>query len=206
MTDFINLFSEQLIATSFAEWCAVILAISYLLLAVKESIWCWPAAFVSTSIYAVLFYDVSLYMESLLNLYYLLMALYGFYQWRYNKQGETVKPIIQWRLKTHLVLIVSLSLVATFNAYLLEKYTDQTLPYLDSFTTWFAVVVTYMVAQKVLENWHYWMVINSASIYMYFQKGFALTVVLLVSYLVIAVFGWLKWRQHLKQQSLALNA
>ncbi|TQV85570.1 nicotinamide riboside transporter PnuC [Aliikangiella coralliicola] len=196
MTEFFSLFFEQIIATSIWEWCAVILAIAYILLAVKESLWCWPAAFVSTAIYAILFFDVNLYMESLLNLYYLVMAIYGWYMWRFKTQGESVKPVVKWSLKVHLLLIAGISLLVFVSGFFLSEYTNQDFAYLDSFTTWFAVVTTYMVAQKVLENWLYWIVIDSISIYLYVQKGFALTAVLFFGYLVIAIFGWLKWKQH----------
>ena len=79
MSNFLETFGQQIAATSVWEWLAVALAIAYLLLAIKENIWCWAAAFFSTAIYTVLFFDVNLFMESLLNIYYLLMAVYGFY-------------------------------------------------------------------------------------------------------------------------------
>lgn len=203
MNDFLNLFLKQLSDTSNMEWVAVIFAVAYLLLAVKESIWCWPAAFISTAIYTVLFFDVNLYMESFLNIYYLLMAIYGWYQWRYETQGEAVKPVIVWSLKFNASLIITISFLVLLSGFLLEKYSNQDFAYIDSFTTWFAVVTTYMVTKKVLENWLYWIVIDSVSIYLYIQKGFALTSILFVSYLIIAVYGWLKWKQHYHNQSLS---
>jgi len=196
MSEFVDLFIQQLIATSLWEWTAVIFAIIYLLLAIKENIWCWPAALVSTSIYAILFFDVNLYMESLLNLYYLIMAVYGWYLWRYKKGGEKVKPVIKWSLKTHGLLIIAISGLILISGLFLENYTNQDFAYIDSFTTWFAVITTYMVAQKVLENWIYWIAINSVSVYLYIQKDFALTAVLFVSYIFLAVWGWQKWKQH----------
>ncbi|WP_444995915.1 nicotinamide riboside transporter PnuC [Aliikangiella sp. IMCC44359] len=191
---------QQLVATSVAEWVAVLLAIAYLIFAIKESVWCWPAAFFSTAIYSVLFFDVNLYMESLLNVYYLIMAIYGFYQWHFKKSGQVVKPIIQWSIKVHTGLIITVLILVFISGYLLQKYTDQDFAYLDSLTTWFAVITTYMVAQKVLENWTYWMVINSFSIFLYLQKGFVLTAILFISYLILAVIGWLKWKQHYERE------
>lgn len=205
MSDITQQFVQQLIATSIAEWIAVLLAIAYLIFAIKESVWCWPAAFFSTAIYSVLFFDVNLYMESLLNIYYLIMAIYGFYQWHYKKLGQAVKPVIKWSIKVHFGLIISVLILVLISGYLLQKYTDQDFAYLDSLTTWFAVVTTYMVAKKVLENWGYWMVINSLSIFLYLQKGFVLTAVLFVSYLVLAVIGWLKWKQHYEKQNTTTN-
>jgi len=201
MSDFFELFHTQLINTSSWEWLAVLLAMAYLLLAVKESVWCWPAAFFSTAIYIVLFFDVSLYMESLLNIYYLIMAVYGWHQWSYKKQGEALKPVIQWSIKCHAILIIATSLLILFSGKMLELYTDQDFAYIDSFTTWFAVITTYMVTQKVLENWLYWIVIDVVSIYLYIEKGFALTAILFVSYVFIAIYGWYKWKQHYNSQA-----
>jgi len=203
MSDFFNLFLQQLIDTSVWEWIAVNLAFAYLILAVKESVWCWPAAFGSTAIYTVLFFDVKLYMESSLNIYYLLMAIYGWYQWQYVTEGSKLKPVHVWSLKKHLTLIIITSFLIITSGYLLEQYTSQDFAYIDSFTTWFAVITTYMVTQKVLENWIYWVVIDVVSIYLYLQKGFALTAVLFVCYVVIAIIGWFKWRQHYRAQGKA---
>jgi nicotinamide mononucleotide transporter len=205
MSDFLQQFSQQLIATSALEWVAVVLAIIYLVLAVKENLWCWPAAFVSTSIYIFLFFDVNLYMESLLNLYYLLMAVYGWQQWQQKSNGKQQKAILIWPVKKHLILISLIGLVVIISAYLLNHYTDQDFALIDSFTTWFAVLATYMVTQKILENWLYWIVIDSVSIYLYVSKGFALTAVLFFSYIILAIIGWKTWKKHYECQASRTN-
>ncbi|MGX5175169.1 nicotinamide riboside transporter PnuC [Aliikangiella sp. IMCC44653] len=192
---------QQVIVTSHWEWLAVVLAVFYIFLAIKESVWCWPAAFLSTAIYAVLFFDVSLYMESILNAYYLLMAVYGWYQWSFVKSNESTKPIVRWSLKSHLLLSVSLCGVVLVSGFLLEKYTDQDFAYLDSFTTWFAIVATYMMAKKVLEHWIYWVVIDAFSIYLYLNKGFALTALLFAVYTFMAITGWIQWKKHFENSN-----
>lgn len=201
MTDFYQQFIADLQATSFWEWLAVILALAYLVLAIKESLWCWPAAFFSTAIYGVLFFDVNLYMESSLNLYYLLMAVYGWNQWRTTGPNRNKKTIVEWSLVKHIYWILLLTFVVFLSAYLLSKFTDQDLPLLDSFTTWFAVFTTYLVAKKVLENWLYWIVIDAASIYLFLSKGFALTSVLFAIYIVLAFYGWLTWKRAYELQA-----
>lgn len=205
MTLFFQHFIEQLIATSFWEWIAVILAIAYLILVIRENNWCWPAAFVSTAIYSVLFFDVNLYMESLLNIYYLVMAIYGWFQWnkianntlqKNNHQGNSTLSIQKWSQKKHLILILTTSILVLISAYLLNRFTNQELALIDSFTTWFAVLTTYMVTQKILENWLYWIIIDCISIFIYIEKGFALTAVLFVVYILLAIFGWFAWKKE----------
>lgn len=203
MSDFFETFGQQVAATSIWEWVAVALAIAYILLAIKENIWCWVAAFFSTAIYTVLFYDVNLFMESLLNVYYLLMAVYGFYQWRFTGKRGNDKPISRWSFQTHLSWIVGLSIVVLISGYLLDNYTTQDFAYIDSFTTWFAVFTTYLLAKKVLENWLYWVVIDFVSVFLYWEKGLLITAILFIAYTVMAIVGWLEWKKHYAQQTSA---
>ncbi|MDO6618180.1 MULTISPECIES: nicotinamide riboside transporter PnuC [unclassified Shewanella] len=183
------------------EAVAVILAIAYLILAMKTNIWCWAAAFASTAIYTVLFWNVSLLMESVLNVYYMAMAIYGFWLWRYgaDSRHQTELPIISWSLNKHLVIIAVTSGVSLIVGYLMATNTSASFPYLDALTTCFAVMTTYLVAKKVIENWYYWMVINSLSIYLYLQKGLMLTSGLLILYLFMAVSGYFMWRKKMLQ-------
>ncbi|MCL1045256.1 nicotinamide mononucleotide transporter [Shewanella sp. 10N.286.51.B7] len=196
-------------ATAMTGWeaVAVILAIAYLVLAMRTNIWCWAAAFVSTAIYTVLFWKVSLLMESLLNVYYMAMAIYGFWLWRYGASDvhNTASPIISWSLKTHLIIIAVTSIISLVVGYLMATNTSASFPYLDALTTCFAVMTTYLVAKKVIENWYYWMVINSLSIYLYLQKGLMLTSGLLILYLFMAVSGYFMWRKKMQQDNLDVN-
>ncbi len=205
MMQFVQQFIQQLTNTPLLEWVAVSLAIAYLLLAIKESLWCWPAAFVSTAIYIMLFFDVNLYMESFLNLYYLFMAMYGWSQWNKRISDEPQKNILIWPVKIHLMLIGLTTLVVLASAYLLNSFTNQDFALIDSFTTWFAVLATYMVTQKILENWLYWIIIDSVSIYLYLSKGFALTAVLFFGYIILAFIGWITWKRHYEQQVSQCN-
>jgi nicotinamide mononucleotide transporter PnuC len=87
---------------------------------------------------------------------------------------------------------------------LLSQHSDAAWPYVDSFTTWASVITTVMVAKKILENWLYWLVIDSISIPLYVDRGLYPTAMLFVAYLIIVIFGYIKWRRHyLEQQSLA---
>ncbi|WP_153915401.1 nicotinamide riboside transporter PnuC [Shewanella sp. TC10] len=216
------------------EAIAVILAIAYLVLAMRTNIWCWAAAFVSTAIYTVLFWKVSLLMESVLNVYYMAMAVYGFWLWRYGpasingsasvnspesvsgsasingagneKETGNVKtaelPIISWSLNKHLIIIAVTTAISLLVGYFMSTKTSASFPYLDALTTCFAVMTTYLVAKKVIENWYYWMVINSLSIYLYLQKGLMLTSGLLILYLFMAVSGYFMWRKKMQQDNL----
>ena len=190
---------QALELTSWWEVPAVVLAILYLVLAARENIWCWGAAFASTAIYIYVFFDVNLFLESALQIYYLGMAVYGWYQWRQPSDQSAPLPISIWSLKKHIVVIAATGAIVVTSGYLLSENTEAALPYVDAFTTWYAVVTTYMVTRKILENWAYWFVIDSVSVYLYYSRGLYLTALLFIAYLVIIVFGYLKWKKEYDQ-------
>ena len=175
------------------EIFAVIFALLYLFLAIKQHIVCWYAAFLSTLIYILIYWDVSLYMESLLNFYYLLMAIYGWINW--NKKSQIDKNyVISWSYQNHIIVILLILILTIVSGFSLQK-TDAVYPYLDSFTTWASVVATFMVAQKILSNWIFWIIINSIAIFLNFDRELYFTVILLMTYQVMSVYGYYQWRK-----------
>ena len=183
--------------TSGWEMLAVIFAIAYLLLVIKESVWCWPAALVSTSIYIFLFFDVNLYMESGLQIFYIVMALYGWALWRKHDDTSADISISSWSTNQHLAALSLITILAVSSALLLEKNTDAAYPWLDSFTTWGAVVSTWMVTRKILENWLYWIVIDSVSIFLFIQRDLYLTALLFIFYVLLCFKGYKQWHRQL---------
>lgn len=225
MFEAINTAISEVSVMTYWELIAVVLAVVYLLLAMKANIWCWMAAFVSTAIYTVLFWKVSLLMESVLNIYYMGMALYGYWVWQQDGNGlkvtnvntagssassntasvarhaETMGTLVlSWSLNKHLMLIGVTAIVSLVVGYLMANYTEASFPYLDAATTCYAVMTTYLVAKKVLENWLYWIVIDLVSIYLYFQKGLMLTTGLFMAYVIMAGVGYFMWRKRLHNQ------
>ncbi|MCH1918776.1 nicotinamide riboside transporter PnuC [Shewanella sp. A3A] len=185
------------------EGLAVLLALAYLLLAMKANAWCWGAALASTAIYTVLFWKVSLLMESVLNVYYMVMAVYGYWMWQRGGSEQQGLPVCTWSLGRHAWVIALTSVLSLLVGYLMANYTHAAFPYLDAATTCFAVLTTYLVAQKVLENWFYWVVIDLVSIYLYFSKGMMLTSLLSALYVGLAIGGYLLWRSDWRAQQLA---
>jgi nicotinamide mononucleotide transporter len=178
------------------ENLAVTLAVAYLLLAMRESILCWYAALVSTAIYTVLFWNVSLLMESALNVFYMAMAVYGWWQWKYGGLSHEGTPIHRWSGPRHAATIGGVLVATTVVGWLMSGYTTAVWPFVDSFTTVASVVTTFMVARKVLENWLYWIVIDAVSIAMYLDRGLRSTAVLFAAYVVLAVVGYVSWRRR----------
>jgi len=180
------------------EVVAVIAAILYLVLAIRENIWCWLFAFISTSIYIYLFHSVSLLSESLLNIYYLVMAVYGWYQWQHGK-NNLQRQIISWPVKKHALLILITGLIVPVLGLGMSQL-GASMPYLDAFTTCFAVLATVMVTHKVLENWHYWLVINVLSVYLFSIKGLYLTAAMFALYVILTIIGYMNWNKNYASQ------
>lgn len=186
----------QQLSNQLSAWeaLAVALSIAYLVLALRENSWCWACALGSTAIYTVILWKVSLVMESALNVYYLLMAVYGWWQWRRGGEQHQGVSIRSWPLRHHLKALAAVLMLSLASGYMLALHTDAALPYLDSFTTWGSVLTTWMVAKKILENWLYWLLIDSLCVFMYFERGLYFSTGLFAVYLVIVMIGYWRWR------------
>ncbi len=197
MTELAAQLNDAFKSMSAWEITAVVLALAYLVLAIRENIACWFAAILSTSIYIVLMYKAGLYMESALQLFYIAMAVYGWYSWKHGEGPENKLPVSSWPLNRHVVPLVLILLFTLASGFALSRYSDAAMPYLDSFTTWGAIVTTWMVARKIIQNWHYWFIIDSVSVYLYVSRGLWLTALLFVLYLVLIVIGYREWRKSM---------
>ncbi len=177
------------------EIIAVISAILYLLLAAKEDVKCWYAAIISSLLYFFIMYDAGLIMEAYLQIFYIIMALYGLLQWTKLIQINSNNTIRTWSNIEHFITISSVIILAIITGFILTKYTNAAMPFLDAFTSWGAIVTTYMVAKKILENWIYWFVIDAISIYLFLSRELYLTSILFFVYLIIICFGYIAWRK-----------
>jgi nicotinamide mononucleotide transporter len=180
-----------------AEAAGVVLALAYLVLAIRQSSLCWYAAFASSLIYMAVFFGAHLYMESVLQIFYAAMAVYGYIQWKYGGAEHTGVKITTWSLRQHALALGVIAISSGSLGWLMSR-TDAAFPFADSFTTVAAIVTTFMVARKVLENWLYWFVIDGISVFIYIARGLQLTAVLFLVYLVLIAVGfrrwWLDWR------------
>ena len=200
MTSLLADVAAQLQASTPLELIAVVLAIAYLVLAIRQNIWCWVCAGVSTAIYVYLFVDAKLYMESALNVFYFAMANYGWYVWYYGKSGGDELPVSVWPRTIHVNALLAIAAVSAISGFVLDRYTDAAFPYIDSMTTWSAIWATFLVARKVLENWWYWLVIDTVSIFIYWARDLQLTSFLFVVYVILVPIGLISWTRSYRHQ------
>lgn len=183
--------------SSLVEWVAVALALSYVLLATRQSLWCWPAAGASGAIYLLLFARAGLTMQAALQGFYVAMSVYGWISWRASHGEPGELRVSAWPPGRHLAAAALVILATVANVYLLAGDENPFVRYADSFVAWGSVIATWMMTRKVLENWLYWIVFDLVAAALYSSQGFHATAGLFLLYIVLAVRGYRQWRRCL---------
>lgn len=174
------------------EGCAVALALAYVVLAIYQQRICWMAAFASSALYISVFWQVQLYLEAALQVFYIAMAIFGWLAWR-NSETQAA-PIRTWPPSHHALACLAVMIVSAVLGSALSAWSDAASPFVDAATSVSALLATWMVAQKLLENWLYWIVIDLASIGLYLSRDLALTAALFAGYVILAWLGYRTWR------------
>jgi nicotinamide mononucleotide transporter len=182
--------------TSGIELLAAALAVAYLLLAIRQRLSCWIAAFISSCLYIWVLFSAHLYMESVLNAFYAAMAVYGYWQWRRGAAGSALK-VTRWPVARHIAALLAVIALSVVNSFFLKRFTPAASPLIDSMVTWSSVYATFLVARKVYENWYWWLLIDSVSVCLYFTRHLYTTMVLFSLYVVLIFIGMREWRRSL---------
>jgi nicotinamide mononucleotide transporter len=178
------------------EVLAVVLALAYLVLVIRLNALCWPAAILSAIIYTVLMYGSGLYMQSVLQLFYIAMAAYGWRSWRTGDRTASL-PVVRWPWRRHFRPLALIAVAGLATGWLLATTGEPLTAYLDALTAWGAIVATWLVAQRVIQNWAYWFIIDGVLVWLYATQGLVLTAFLFGIYLVLIVIGYRQWRTEL---------
>jgi len=182
------------------EYAAVGFNIAYVILAAKENVWCWPMGIIGSALSIWLFVDSKIYAESVLFTYYVIMGFYGWYVWSGGGSNSEKFTIRKLPVKTHLLILLAGYILTVVLFLILQTFTDAKMPLLDSFTTIFSFIATWMVAKRIIENWIYWICINALTIYLYFSRDLNVYAVLSFVYTILAVYGYFEWKKDLQKQ------
>ena len=177
------------------ELIGTIVGIIYLWLEYKASIHLWIAGIIMPAIYIFVYYDAGLYADFGINIYYLLVAVYGWIMWKYGGRVGKELPITSMPKRNVLPLTITAIAVFLFIAFVLICFTDSTVPWLDSFTTALSIIGMWMLARKYIEQWWVWIVVDVASAGLYIYKELYFTSALYLLYAIIAIFGYRKWKE-----------
>ena len=191
---------DQLVTLAVAnrwEILAVIFGIISVYLSTREHIWSWPTALVNVALYFIVFLEAKLYADMGLQVIYFALSLYGWYEWLYGGENRTELHVSRVTrslgLKLLLIGLASAALLGT----ILARFTDASLPYLDSATTSTSLVAQWMMTRKILENWAVWVVVDVVYVGMFIFKKLYLTAGLYAVFLVLAVMGFIQWKRSL---------
>jgi len=204
MENIIEIIQNTVIEMRWIELISVITAIIYVILAARHNIWCWIFGIISAILWtyaAAVYYK--LYVDSILQIYYVIMGVYGWYAWsRQSKNNDKAFSVSQLKINHH-VLIIGSGLILTYVlGTFFKNYTDAAATYLDAFTTVFSIITTVLVAHKILENWLYWIIIDIVYVYLYGERGGYLFAFLNVVYVIIAIVGYWNWRKEMLKNEL----
>lgn len=183
---------------NYLDLITTLLGLAYILLEYKASIWLWAVGFVMQALDIVLYYDKGLYADCAMEFYYIAMTLYGFWAWKFGRKkhqpAHAALPITHF--KRRLILPWVLGTLAIWGAlwYWLTLI-GSTVPVADSFTTALSFVGIWALARKYLEQWLIWIVVDVVTCALYFYKDIPFKASLYGLYVVIAVFGYLRWRK-----------
>jgi nicotinamide mononucleotide transporter len=202
---------STLIMTAFSQmsgWeiAAALMGVAYILLAAKESQWCWLFAFFSTVIYTALFWEGQLPMQALLNFYYMGMAVYGFWLWHRHGVAEDSLAISSWGWSKNLLFIMGGLIVSAILTYYLETTAQSQSPTLDAYITVFSVMNTWLMAKKIIQNWLYWIIIDAAAVVLYIETAYYATALLFILNTILAAVGFMSWVKLYQQQSSAITS
>lgn len=199
--DILTQIVEQIRALSWIDWTATVTAIIYVVLAARENIWCWFWGIISCSLWAYAsFVFYHLWMDALLQVFYVIMAIIGWYQWRFGEQNEQVKPTTHLTLREHLIYIAILLPVSVLFGYFFSEYTPAAATYPDAFTTILSVIATVALVQKKLETWLYWVVADALYVWLYGRQGAYLFSFLMIIYVIIAANAYFQWKKRMKNE------
>ncbi|MCP9236912.1 nicotinamide riboside transporter PnuC [Lewinella sp. JB7] len=201
---------DQIQATEIVEWIATLTALAYVWLAARDNNWCWFFAAVSALLWAYQSFVVyRLVSDALLQLFYLVMAGVGLFRWQRSRATRPDNPmldavampaegpqtgILRMDAREHAVTLALGLTVGLLLGYVVGAVATATQTYLDAITTSFSIIATFLLIWRRLENWLYWVVIDAVYVYIYFRSGATLFALLMVLYVIMAVYGYFTWR------------
>jgi nicotinamide mononucleotide transporter len=197
----ISIFFEEVIqwvTLNYIEVIGSIIGIIYVILATKQNIWCWYAGIINVTIYIFVFFDARLYGDMALQMFYLVMSFYGWYEWKFSKTVKSKKVGISNIKRNLLLFVFVVTIILSIGFGYLLTFTKTDVPHWDGVATALGLIGTWMTARKYLENWLVWIVTNIICVGIYFYKGLYPTVGFYTIITILAVIGYFKWKKELQ--------
>ena len=184
------------------ELVAAALTLVAVYLTARQIIWCWPLAMVSVTLYAAVFYDARLYADMGLQALYFGLAVYGWWAWLHGGEDHGELEVSLTSSRTRVVLVVVATLGGVLLGQTLTRFTNASLPFMDSMLTSFSIAAQWMQTRKLLESWLVWLAVDVFYVGMFLYKDLYLTAGLYTVFLVLAAMGFTQWRRSMRRTGL----
>ena len=191
-------FIVEIAATSWPVWMAVILGVVQVFLAKSNNIWLYPAGIISSGLFVWIFIDAMLYAESALNVYYVIMSIYGWWYWS-RKKAKPLVPITCAKQKEKLIVSVIVIAGTLTIWWVLLTFTKSNVPFWDALVSATAWAGMWLLARRKIENWILLNISNAFAVPLLFYKHLPLSALLTVFLFIIAVLGYFKWKRIIQQ-------
>jgi nicotinamide mononucleotide transporter len=189
------------------ELIAVAFGLVSVFLSAREKIWSWPTGIVNVGLFAILFWEQKLYADAGLQVIYLVLSIYGWYQWLYGGENRTELHVSRLTPRLGAILLGIGATGSLALGTLLHRTTDAALPYLDSTLSVFSLVAQYLMTRKVMENWIIWIVLDVVYVAVFvWLKPLYPTAVQYAVFLVLAAMGFVEWRRSWRERQRAPEA
>lgn len=191
--------------SEFVEILGVIIGFIYLWLEYKASIYLWLTSIIMPAIYLFVYFDAGLYADVAINIYYLIIGVYGWMSWRYgiSRKNGTEKydlKISHTSRRQWLWLLIAYIVIHFAISFTLINFTDTDVPWFNGLTSALSIIGMWMLAKKLIEQWFVWFVVDILSAVLYFYKGLEPTALLYSVYAIVAILGYKKWNKLLQKQ------
>ena len=181
-----------------AHWLDItttLLGLLYILFEYRASVWLWFVGFLMQALGIVLYYQKGLYADCGMEFYYLSMTVYGYWKWVHGSAKKKELPITRFPRRLIIPWLAVILAIWGIIYWLLITFTNSNVPAADSFTTALSIVGIWALAHKYLEQWFIWIAVDVVTCVLYFYKDIPFKAGLYALYVVIAIFGYKKWKR-----------
>ena len=196
-------YSEYSITHTLLELFAVIMNIFSVIYAKRNSILVYPTGLIGTGIFVYILYNFSLLGDMIINFYFVLMSIYGWYYWAQKEDGQTLNNVSRTSIKEYYFILI-LGITSLLSIYLIYNFYDKWnswTAYVDTITTAIFFVAMYLMARRKVESWIFWIIGDHITIPLYFYKGLTISSIQYLIFLILAILGYISWKKILNSST-----
>ena len=196
-------YSEYTLTHTLLELFAVTMNILSVIYAKRNSILVYPTGLIGPGIFVYILYNFSLLGDMIINFYFVLMSIYGWYYWAQKKDGQTLNNVSTTSIKEYYFILI-LGITSLLSIYLVYNFYDKWdswTAYVDTITTAIFFIAMYLMARRKVESWIFWIIGDLITIPLYFYKGLTISSIQYLIFLILAILGYISWKKILNSST-----